>query len=221
MKTKYLCDKCGNNNYKSLTTPLSFKYGSTVTIPCFECKNCHERYAVVPATAAIVFEQAVCFIIPTVLSVLFFYEYPSDLSIFELIFVAIALSLIGYGILITLWNYIKSYSGALPIKFYLIHIDKEYNVIQYKDNLPDYIVTTTVLSERIKHIRENTVYIIRTESDTGAVQLLSYDIDDTFLKLKLRNVSMCTKILNGTEVTITDSLNKELCRGIIFTEEMQ
>ena len=122
MKTKYLCDKCGNNNYKSLTSPLSFKYGSTVTIPCFECKNCHERYAVVPATAAIVFEQAVCFIIPTVLSVLFFYEYPSDLSIFELIFVAIALSLIGYGILITLWNYIKSYSGALPIKFYLIPV---------------------------------------------------------------------------------------------------
>lgn len=71
MKLHILCEKCGCDNYKSLTSPIQFKYHSTYHIPIFECAECGQKYAVAATLKAFIFNQCVC-LVPSLLFSIWF-----------------------------------------------------------------------------------------------------------------------------------------------------
>ena len=218
MRLKYLCKKCGSNDYKSLTSLLSFKYGSTIMMPCFKCNYCSEKYIVTSTQINIIIEQLICILTSLFISFFFFKKYPPEVGtqLDKLGHLrAILLSLPLYGISITLWNYLKSFLGVIPLSYTLIQIDEQYNAVQCQSLTPDYIVKATKLAKHIKNLKEHTVYRIRINKELRAVQLLDYDITENDLKLIMKNVNVDFKVFDDSEVIIYDSKNKEICRGYI------
>lgn len=218
MKLHCLCESCGHDNYKSLTSPFSFKYGSTVHIPCFECLNCKERYAVVPSKLSIAIEQIICFVIPIILMIVFLTIYPhpkdSPERKIEIIVIIVLGTLILYGVLITLWNYLKSFLGLKPLSYILIHIDNEYVEITHKQEEIDFIAVTDFVKKAITNIQEGTVYLCKVGSDIGAVKLIKFNLYNEKIELSLKNVNL-NKAYNNTEFILFSPKGKELCRGKI------
>ena len=224
MKTKYLCECCGGNRYKSLTSPLSFKYGSTVTAPCYKCCDCGEIYAVVPTMFSIILEQAVCIIIPLFLSWLFFKEFPPayGTDLYKMGFLRnIMFALPMYGVLITAWNYLKCFFAVRPVSFTLVHIDENYVPIENKDKHSDYSAEVTVSLKQVSKIKEGTVYKCSVNNKSGVVKLIGLDLTDDRIVLKLKGVNVPEEILNDPFSLYATGGKKMICTGTITKTDVK
>lgn len=223
MKTKYLCECCGGSKYKSLTSPLSFKYGSTVTVPCYKCCDCGEIYAVVPTMFSIILEQAVCIIIPLFLSWLFFREFPPPYGTqpykLGLLLDIIMLALPLYGVMITAWNYLKCFFAVRPVSFTLVHIDENYVPIVNKDEHADYSAEVTVSRKQVSKIKEGTVYKCTVNNKQCVVKLIDLDLTGERLILKLKSVNIPEGILNDPFALYNTGGKKIICSGTISKKD--
>lgn len=218
MRTKFLCENCGSNNYKPLTSPLSFKYGSTVLFPCFKCNNCGERYIAIPTKINTIVEQLFCIISPFVFSFMFFEKFSPAYGtlLYKLGNLRIVmLTLPLYGVLITVWNYIKSFMGVFPFSFTLVHIDRNYNVIEYINEHSSYNVIVTALSKSVSKIKEGAVYKCLINNNCCAIKLLSYEINNNILQLVVKTINI-KEIADCSEIIILDIKSREICRGKIY-----
>ena len=211
MKLNILCEKCGCDNYKSLTSPIQFKYNSTYHIPVFECSECGQKYAVAANTKAFIFNQCVCFIPSLIFSIWFAYEF-----IFEDVIInTFCLTMVLYAMLLMLYNGLTSFTNAKPISYVVLPVDNDLTTIFEKGEKADFCAEATSLTKLAKKIKPRTVYKCKAGSSSGAVKLLEFDITNSVLTLMLKNVSIGEKIFDGSEFVLMDAKDREVCRGII------
>ncbi len=219
MKINCLCENCGNDQFKSLTSPWSFKYGGTIRISCFECKVCNERYAILPTMVSVIIEQIISAVIPIIIMIMFFKKYPystnGDDGLLSFIMLIVSGWALLYGVLITIWNYLKSYIGIKPLSYNFIHIDNEYAEIIYKDERVDFIIDIVEVKKEIKKLREGSVYLYKVGSETGAVKLVKINLLEKRIELLLKKINIDDNVYINSEFILYTSKNKELCRGLI------
>lgn len=218
MKMKIICEECGGEDFKSLTSSLSFKYGSTITDSCYKCTNCGAWYTVVPIGISVLINQIMCFLIPLGFWVRFFIEYPNpNTTIIECILGVVSGTALGYGLLTWSWNYLKAFAGAVPLEYWAIHIDETYHLYQRENETADYkIITTSVTVYGAKNFFELAVYRINTGLENGAVKMLDIDIMEDHIEMMMMNVNLKKMIIDGSDVVIHDLKGKEMCKGKIY-----
>ncbi len=215
MKLHILCEKCGCDNYKSLTSPIQFKYHSTYHIPVFECSECGQKYAVAANLKAFIFNQCVCFIPSLIFSMWFVYMTYNISTLRDKIFILICLTFSFYAMLLMLYNGLTSFANVKPISYVIIPVDDELTTIFEKDEVAHFCAKTTSLTKRAKKLKPRIVYKCKAGSTSGAVKLLEFDVNDRGLTLMLKNVSISEKVFDGSEFVLTDAKDREVCRGII------
>ncbi len=215
MKLHILCEKCGCDNYKSLTSPIQFKYHSTYHIPVFECSECGQKYAVAANLKAFIFNQCVCFIPSLIFSIWFVYMTYNISTLRDKILILICLTFSFYAMLLMLYNGLTSFANVKPISYVIIPVDDELTTIFEKDEIPHFCAKTTSLTKLAKKLKPRTVYKCKAGSTIGAVKLLEFDVNDSGLTLMLKNVSISEKVFDGSEFVLTDAKDREVCRGVI------
>ncbi|MDE6133336.1 MAG: hypothetical protein K2G04_08180 [Oscillospiraceae bacterium] len=215
MKLHILCEKCGCDNYKSCTSLIQFKYRSIYHVPIFECAECGQKYAVAATLKAFIFNQCVCFIPPLIFSIWFVYTTANISTFGDKILILICITLAFYAMMLMLYNGLTSFANVKPMSYVIIPVDDELTTVFENDEKAHFCAEAASLTKLAKKLKPRTVYKCKSGSANGAVKLLEFDVTDSGLTLRLKNVSICEKIFDGSEFVLTDAKDREVCRGHI------
>ncbi|MCM1524645.1 MAG: hypothetical protein NC120_09340 [Ruminococcus sp.] len=219
MKMKIICEECGCEDFKSNTSPLSFKYGSSLMSPCYFCNNCGARYIVVPIGMSVWISRIACFLTSVGFWFWFFViQYPQpDRTPINITMGILIFSVLTFGLLIWAWNYLKAFAGVVPLDYWAIHVDENFHLYQHKNETADYkIITTSVTKHSVSNWFELAVYRISTGLENGAVKLLKFEFVEDHVELELKNVNLKKKVIDKSSVIIFDYKGREMCRGKIY-----
>ena len=219
MKMKIICEECGCEDFRSNTSPLSFKYGSSLMAPCYFCKNCGARYIVVPIGMSVWISRIVCLLVSVGFWFWFFvikYPMPND-TLLNIAIGVLIFSSLTFGNLLWAWNYLKAFAGVVPLDYWAIHVDENFYLYPHENETADYkIITTSVTKHSVSNWFELAVYRIRTELENGAVKLLKFKLLDDHVELEVKNVNLQKMLIDDSSVILYDLKGKEMCRGKIY-----